>query len=453
MRPIKSPPGVARPVANLVAGDPRREWFHLGDVRDEVVGEQGPTQNTRTSADVYVYDVIGGFMGVDADAFVRDVAGLEVDHIDLHLNSPGGSAFEGVAIANVLRQHRADITVWVDGIAASAASVIAMAGDEVVMSVGAQLMIHEAWAFSEGDAAEMRKAAEMLDSMSDSIASTYAARAGGTAADWRAVMQTEAWYTADEAVAAGLADRVASSSDNGSAQGQQVVPGGGGFGFWDLWDSLGDPARHEQTVAALFAHAGRAAAPAPVAAGRSTTKTPAAASAAGGPPAAAAAEGSAAVEFTPEQITTITEALGIPSDSDAQTITDAIVEALNEQASNEGETGASAAALPENAVAIDADVLAELRTKAEAGVTALARQDKAGREALVHAAVRDGRIRPASTDAWLNKLAKDPGAADDLASLTPGLVPTNEIGHAGTEPAEPTADDVRASDAYKNWKV
>ena len=103
----------------------RADWFHLGEVRNEVVGEQTPDGDeteSRSTADVYIFGAIGGWSGVTADDFVRDVAGLDVDHINMHLNSTGGGAWEGVAIANVLRQHRATVTVWVDGIAASACS-------------------------------------------------------------------------------------------------------------------------------------------------------------------------------------------------------------------------------------------------------------------------------------------------------------------------------------------
>ena len=100
-----------RAMADLNKSGQRREWFHLGQVRAEVVGEQDGDGPSGSTADVYIFDYIGGWGGVSADDFVRDVAGLDVDHIDLHLNSPGGGATEGVAIANVLRQHRATVTV------------------------------------------------------------------------------------------------------------------------------------------------------------------------------------------------------------------------------------------------------------------------------------------------------------------------------------------------------
>jgi ATP-dependent protease ClpP protease subunit len=330
---------------------------------------------------VYVFDRIGGWFGVSADDFVRDVAGLDVDHIDLHLNSPGGDAGEGVAIANVLRQHRADVTVWVDGLAASAASVVAMAGDEVVMGIGAQLMIHDAWALSIGDAAEMRKAAEMLDSTSNALASTYAAKAGGTAADWRAVMTAETWYTAEEAVTAGLADRVATEDDNGSASGDQVVPGQSG-GMWDLWDSYGSADRHADVVRALYAHAGRGDAPPPQMPGRDapTSKTPAA-SASG----STHKERSTPVPFTDEHLATLRTKLGLPADADEDKIVASVAEVMDEFVKADDPPKPSP--LPEGAVAVDPAVLEQLRADAAAGRKA---RRAAGRAAR---AARQGRCR------------------------------------------------------------
>jgi ClpP class serine protease len=118
---------------------------------------------------------------------------------------------EGIAIANALRSHPANVTVQVDGIAASIASVIAMAGDRVRMMPNALLMVHEASGICAGDSAEMIKMAEVLDKISGNIADAYAVKAGGTRDDWRQVMKDETWYTAEEAVKAGLADEMVSA--------------------------------------------------------------------------------------------------------------------------------------------------------------------------------------------------------------------------------------------------
>lgn len=172
----------------------KRDWFRI---EAKSAGE----------TDVSIYDEIG-FFGVTASQFTRELALISTPTINLHLNSPGGDVFDGIAIYNALKAHKATVNVVVDSIAASIASVIAMAGDTVTMSRGSMMMIHEPFALVIGDSREMRKAAESLDLMGDSIAEIYAARAGKTREDWRDAMAEETWYSADDAVKAGLADRV-----------------------------------------------------------------------------------------------------------------------------------------------------------------------------------------------------------------------------------------------------
>jgi ATP-dependent protease ClpP protease subunit len=238
-----------------------RDWYHVGPVvavTDPDMADDGDEPKSKT-ADVYLYDVIGGWFGLTADDFVRDVAALDVDTIELHLNTPGGEVSEGVAIANMLRQHKARVRVWVDGMAASSGSVVAVAGDEVVMGLGAQLMVHKPRTWASGDDDELDKVVRMLKSTGDSIASTYAAKAGGTIADWREVMKAETWYSAEEAVNAGLADRVATDDDKGTATGTKITPGAR-TGFWDMWDALRAPDRLDLTA---YHYQGRDQAPAP----------------------------------------------------------------------------------------------------------------------------------------------------------------------------------------------
>jgi ATP-dependent protease ClpP protease subunit len=129
--------------------------------------------------------------------------------ISVYVNSPGGDAFDGIALYNALAAHPADVTVDVQGLAASAASIVAMAGNDIIMRPGSTMMIHDAmmmWA--SGNASELRKAADSLDVISNGIASVYATRAGGSVSTWRQAMLDETWLTADEAVTAGLATRV-----------------------------------------------------------------------------------------------------------------------------------------------------------------------------------------------------------------------------------------------------
>lgn len=210
---------MARPVAQLREG--RADWYKITNKADVT--------------EISIYDEIG-YVGVTAGDFIRDLGGVKSSKISLRLNSPGGEVFDGIAIMNALKNHDAEVTVYVDGLAASIASVIAMAGDHIVMAPNATMMIHDALSLQIGNAADMRKVADLLDKASDNIASVYATRAGGDASKWRNAMQEETWYSAEEAVEAGLADEVAGSASKAKNN-------------WDF---------------SIYNYAGREAAPAPV---------------------------------------------------------------------------------------------------------------------------------------------------------------------------------------------
>jgi ATP-dependent protease ClpP protease subunit len=190
---------------------PRSRWTNLvpAQVR-EGVRALAPTTG---AGEILIYDVIdswGDCWGVSAQDVAAALAELgNVQAITVRLNSPGGDYFEGVAIAGMLARHPATVTICVDGLAASAASVVAMGGDRIVMGAGSQLMIHEASSIAWGTAGDMRRTAAMLDQTNDDVAAMYAQRAGGDVATWRAAVAEETWYTAAQAVAAGLADEVA----------------------------------------------------------------------------------------------------------------------------------------------------------------------------------------------------------------------------------------------------
>jgi ATP-dependent protease ClpP protease subunit len=177
-----------------LGGDDRR-WYNITNVAAD-------------EAELLLFNEIGGWFGTYADEFDAELKAITASRLTVRLNSPGGSVTEGIAIASALRSHPADITIRVDGIAASIASVIAMAGDRLSMMPGSMLMVHEAFGECVGDSAEMIKMAEVLDVISDNIASMYAAKAGGTADEWRERMRAETWFKAEDAVAAGLADGV-----------------------------------------------------------------------------------------------------------------------------------------------------------------------------------------------------------------------------------------------------
>lgn len=181
-----------RPLAREKTG--RTDWYRIQNKAGE-------------PAALYIYDEIGYF-GHTAKGLASDLAELDTDELDVHLNSPGGDIFDGLAIYQALKDHRAKVVVRVDGLAASIASVIAMAGDKIVMAPKASIMIHDGWTMAVGNAADMRKAADLLDKQSDVIASVYADRAGQTAEFWRDRMREENWYNAREALDAGLVDEV-----------------------------------------------------------------------------------------------------------------------------------------------------------------------------------------------------------------------------------------------------
>ncbi len=160
-------------------------------------------------AEVSIYDEIGAY-GVSAKSFLADIGALrDDDPLTLRLNSPGGSVFDAVAIYNALKRHAGPVTVWIDGIAASAASYIAMAGDEVVMPENAFLMIHDPSGLVMGTAEDMRAMAEALDKIKGSLVAGYVVKSGGAEADIAALMAKETWLDAAEAVELGFADRLA----------------------------------------------------------------------------------------------------------------------------------------------------------------------------------------------------------------------------------------------------
>lgn len=160
-------------------------------------------------AELSIYDEIGAY-GVSAKAFIADLGDLpDGTPLELRLNSPGGSVFDAVAIYNALQRHAGTVTVTIDGIAASAASYIAMAGDAVVMPENAFLMIHDPSGLVMGTAANMRAMAEALDKIAGSLIRGYAAKSGKSEEDIAALMAAETWFDAAEAVEAGFADRLA----------------------------------------------------------------------------------------------------------------------------------------------------------------------------------------------------------------------------------------------------
>jgi ATP-dependent Clp protease, protease subunit len=177
---------------------------------------------TDGTLELLVYEDIGENYwtggGVTAKTFKQqmDQAG-PYSRLAVRINSPGGDAFEGVAICNLLRAQGKPVDVYIDGIAASAASIIAMAGDTRTMGSNAMMMIHNAWSFCQGYADDMRKMADTLDKVSASVAQTYIDRAGMTKAKAKELMDAESWLSAQECVDLNLATAIAENDENDDA--------------------------------------------------------------------------------------------------------------------------------------------------------------------------------------------------------------------------------------------
>lgn len=189
-----NPAEMRQRLRNYARSQPSQTWFKIVNQAD------GPAQ-------VMLYNEIG-FFGTSAAEF-NDQVGQISGPIELYVNSPGGEIFDGISIYNQLMRHP-DVSVYIDGIAASAASFIAMAASpgKLGMAKNAKMMIHNGQAMAAGDASELRKMAEILDAETVNIASIYAERTGRPAVDFLAMMDSETWLSASQACTEGLADYV-----------------------------------------------------------------------------------------------------------------------------------------------------------------------------------------------------------------------------------------------------
>lgn len=162
---------------------------------------------TAKSADLFIYDVVG-FDGNDATTVVKQIADLAVEQINVRINSPGGLVFDGFAIYNALNAHAAKIVVQIDGLAASIASVIAMAGDEINIAENAMMMIHLPSVFMGGTSEDLRKQADVLDQLTKTITDLYVARTGLKENEIVDMMKNETWLNATDAHAKGFATAI-----------------------------------------------------------------------------------------------------------------------------------------------------------------------------------------------------------------------------------------------------
>ncbi len=198
-------PVVAEIVGNIPPlGAAHRSWYAVNAKANE-------------PAEVMIYDEIGTF-GISAEQFVKDFKAIDAKQINLRLNTPGGEVFGSTAIYNAIENHPANVTVHIDGLAASAGSFIAMAGDEVRMAENAYLMIHNAHGGAFGESKDMRKVADVLDSVSGNMARMYAKKTGKSGAYWRELMNQETWFTADSALENGLIDAIDAPAQEAEAK-------------------------------------------------------------------------------------------------------------------------------------------------------------------------------------------------------------------------------------------
>jgi len=165
-----------------------------------------------------LYDEIS-FWGISADQFVKDLNASKAQTVHIRINSPGGSVFDGTAIYNAIKQHKAKTITHIDGLAASIASIIALAGDEVRMSDNTFMMIHNPWSIVMGDAKAMREEADLLEKVSNTtIASIYMSKSGKEKADIVGKMDAETWFTAQEAKEYGFVDVIDGEEEKSEAK-------------------------------------------------------------------------------------------------------------------------------------------------------------------------------------------------------------------------------------------
>ncbi|MBC3931985.1 head maturation protease, ClpP-related [Undibacterium curvum] len=165
---------------------------------------------------LYIYDVIDSWYGISAESVASLLADLKGEALTVRFNSPGGDAFEGRAIASLLKSYEGEVIGIVDSIAASAATTILYACDKIQMASGAYLMIHNAWTYAAGDKNDLAETVKLLDRMDNTIAADYAAKSGKSIDDVKAWMNAETWFSAEEAIAAGMADGLTDGDDEES---------------------------------------------------------------------------------------------------------------------------------------------------------------------------------------------------------------------------------------------
>ena len=161
-------------------------------------------------ADVYIFDEIGTY-GITAQEFITDIKDLKDTPINLRINSLGGDVFDGMAMYNVIKRREAKTTVYIEGIAASIATIISLGADEVVMAENSLFMIHNAWGGTMGEAKDMRKTAETLEKITGELTDIYRKKTGLSYDALAEMMDEETWLNANEALDMGFIDTISDS--------------------------------------------------------------------------------------------------------------------------------------------------------------------------------------------------------------------------------------------------
>jgi ATP-dependent protease ClpP protease subunit len=411
------------------------------------------------SADLHLYGVIGGWWGgISADRLVQELANLDVDEIRMRVHSPGGDAFDGVAIYNALVRHKARVVATVDGLAASAASLILMSADDITVGQAAQIMVHDPWSAGIGNPAELRKEADNLDRTADGYAAVYAKRSGnGTTADWREVMGEETWYNGAEAVNAGLADHA--DGEVPAADDTVDTTGTGPEPVVDAEDELA------RVVRRAFRYSDRSAAPAPTlptASARAATvdptkpvtpaeaarrihaaslnKTPGQPAGQEGPK-----EGAAEMQFTDEERTTLRGRYSLPADADDDAIKAALMAApaATPPSTEPADPPVKAGTLPpgmrlmsDSAWQAQQDAIKRLEARD-------AKRERDERDGVLAQAVKDGKFTPAQRDHFAKLWDADPeGTRALIGSLQKNTaLATAAVGHSGDVDSDQAAED------------
>jgi ATP-dependent protease ClpP protease subunit len=400
--------------------------------------EEGTPSAASSTAELWLYGVVGGFWwGFDAEAVSAALRELpeDIGEVRVRVHSPGGSALEGIAIMNLLSNFPAKITVVVDGLAASAASVLILGGDDIVVSPGSQVMIHDCSTITYGNAAALRSDADWIDKQSANYAEVYATR-GGTAAERREAMTADngrgTWYTASEAIApdVNLADRV------GKIESVTPPPPAPSVDDWDDEDEAAAAAAFDRDVLVANADVWDAWASTPGALPRPPK------------PPTASADGNTHTEGTAMSLSdaatkALRAKLGIAEDADEATTLAALDEVLSEQAEpTPGGTATPTAAVkvPDGFKLVDASAFDALKDKAEKGEKAFEAQATSHRDTVIAGAIAAGKFAPARKAHFEALWAVDAeGTEETIKALEAGVVPVEEIGHdqtaGGDEPA------------------